>query len=76
MQSAFVAITLERDAFLYRTSPGYDAYEGFDPTRSRVERRSDAAPKVNHEPRSRLIRRPGAAVQVQGPIGTRARITL
>src|SRR5262249_61068353 len=30
MQSAFVAIGLERDAFLYVSdiSPGYDAYEG------------------------------------------------
>src|SRR5678816_2527128 len=53
MQSAFVAITLERDALLYVSdiSPGYDAYEGLlnlDEVEG-GEAIRDAAPKVSRE---------------------------
>ncbi|HZI92766.1 MAG TPA: Rne/Rng family ribonuclease [Patescibacteria group bacterium] len=83
MQSAFVAITLERDAFLYVSdiSPGYDAYEGLlnlDEVEG-GEAIRDAAPKVSREAKIEDLLKEGQELLVQvtkEPIGTKgARIT-
>ena len=83
MQSAFVGITLERDAFLYVSdiSPGYDAYEGLldlDEVEG-GEAIRDAAPKVNREAKIEDLIKEGQELLVQvtkEPIGTKgARIT-
>jgi len=83
MQSAFVAIGLERDAFLYVSdiSPGYDAYEGLldlDEVDG-GEAIRDAAPKVTREAKIEELIKEGQELLVQvtkEPIGTKgARIT-
>src|SRR5262245_732391 len=83
MQSAFVNITLERDAFLYVSdiSPGYDAYEGLldlDEVEG-GEAIRDAAPRVNREAKIEDLIKEGQELLVQvtkEPIGTKgARIT-
>jgi ribonuclease G len=83
MQSAFVAVGLERDAFLYVSdiSPGYDAYEGLldlDEVEG-GEAIRDAAPKVNREAKIEELLKEGQELLVQvtkEPIGTKgARIT-
>ncbi len=83
MQSAFLAVGLERDAFLYVSdiSPGYDAYEGLldlDEVEG-GEAIRDAAPKAAREAKIEdLIKeRQDLLVQVtKEPIGTKgARIT-
>jgi ribonuclease G len=83
MQSAFVAVGLERDAFLYVSdiSPGYDAYEGLldlDEVEGGQAIR-DAAPKVNREAKIEELLKEGQELLVQvtkEPIGTKgARIT-
>jgi ribonuclease G len=83
MQSAFVAIGLERDAFLYVSdiSPGYDAYEGLldlDEVEG-GEAIRDAAPKISREAKIEDLLKEGQELLVQvtkEPIGTKgARIT-
>ncbi|HKY34152.1 MAG TPA: Rne/Rng family ribonuclease, partial [Candidatus Polarisedimenticolia bacterium] len=83
MQSAFVALGLERDAFLYVSdiSPGYDAYEGLldlDEVEG-GEAIRDAAPKVSREAKIEELLKEGQELLVQvtkEPIGTKgARIT-
>ncbi len=83
MQSAFVAIGLERDAFLYVSdiSPGYDAYEGLldlDEVEG-GEAIRDAAPRVAREAKIEQLIKEGQELLVQvtkEPIGTKgARIT-
>ncbi|HET6374368.1 MAG TPA: Rne/Rng family ribonuclease [Candidatus Polarisedimenticolia bacterium] len=83
MQSAFVAIGLERDAFLYVSdiSPGYDAYEGLldlDEVEGGQAIR-EAAPKVGREAKIEDLVKEGQELLVQvtkEPIGTKgARIT-
>ncbi|MGH9870374.1 MAG: Rne/Rng family ribonuclease [Candidatus Polarisedimenticolia bacterium] len=83
MQSAFVSVSLERDAFLYVSdiSPGYDAYEGLldlDEVEG-GEAIRDAAPKVNREAKIEDLLKEGQELLVQvtkEPIGTKgARIT-
>src|SRR5881628_3696751 len=83
MQSAFVAVGLERDAFLYVSdiSPGYDAYEGLlnlDEVEG-GEAIRDAAPRVSREAKIEDLLKEGQELLVQvtkEPIGTKgARIT-
>jgi ribonuclease G len=83
MQSAFVAITLERDAFLYVSdiSPGYDAYEGLlnlDEVEGGQEIR-DASPRMSRDAKIEDLIKEGQELLVQvtkEPIGTKgARIT-